>query len=168
MKAPVYKFEKESYDRRHAKDRIAENKRGDLEFKNGKLLQKESELARTVSLQREEIEVLAPAVELARAQGMRIEGPVAPDSVFVRGLRGEFDAVLALYHDQAFIPLKLAGADSGVTFIPGLPYRRFSPMHGTAFDIVGKRRSDGQPVADPANLTEALRVASRITRRIAD
>ncbi len=117
---------------------------------------------------REEIEVLAPAVELARAQGMRIEGPVAPDSVFVRGLRGEFDAVLALYHDQAFIPLKLAGADSGVTFIPGLPYRRFSPMHGTAFDIVGKRRSDGQPVADPTNLTEALRVASRITRRIAD
>ena len=117
---------------------------------------------------REEIEILMPAIELARAQGMRIQGPVAPDSVFVRGLRGDFEAVLALYHDQAFIPLKLAGADSGVTFIPGLPYRRFSPMHGTAFDIVGKRGPDGQPVADPGNLAEALRVASRITRRIAE
>jgi len=117
---------------------------------------------------REEIEVLTPAIEQARAAGMNVVGPVAPDSVFVRGLRGELDAVLALYHDQAFIPLKLAGAHSGVTFIPGLPYRRFSPMHGTAFDIVGKRRPDGQPVADPGNLTEALRVASRITRRIAE
>ena len=117
---------------------------------------------------REEIEILMPAIEQARASGMVVEGPIAPDSIFVRGLRGEFDAVLALYHDQAFIPLKLAGADSGVTFIPGLPYRRFSPMHGTAFDIVGKRRPDGQPVADPRNLTEALRVASRITRRLAE
>ena len=117
---------------------------------------------------REEIEILMPAIEQARASGMVVEGPIAPDSILVRGLRGEFDAVLALYHDQAFIPLKLAGADSGVTFIPGLPYRRFSPMHGTAFDIVGKRRPDGQPVADPRNLTEALRVASRITRRLAE
>ncbi len=117
---------------------------------------------------REEIEILEPAVERARAAGMRVQGPLAPDSIFIRGLRGDFDAVLALYHDQAFIPLKLAGGSSGVTFVPGLPYRRFSPMHGTAFDIVGKRRADGQPVADPENLTEALRVASRITRRTAD
>lgn len=116
----------------------------------------------------EEIEVLAPAVERAREAGLHVEGPIAPDSVFLRGLAGEFDAVLALYHDQAFIPLKLAGASSGVTLIAGLPYRRFSPMHGTAFDIVGQRRPDGQPVADPGNLIEALLVASRITRRTAD
>jgi len=117
---------------------------------------------------REELDVLAPAVERARQAGVDVHGPVAPDSVFLRGLSGHFDGVLALYHDQAFIPLKLVGAHSGVTYIAGLPYRRFSPMHGTAFDIVGKRRPDGQPVADPGNLTEALRVASRITRRTAE
>ena len=110
----------------------------------------------------EEIEILEPAAEAARQAGVRVVGPVSPDSVFHEAARGLHDGVLALYHDQAFIPLKLLADGKGVTFIAGLPYLRFSPMHGTAFDIVGRKRSDGKPVADPANLIEALKVAIRV------
>ena len=70
--------------------------------------------------------------------------------------------ILALYHDQAFIPLKLMAGGRGVTFIAGLPYGRFSPMHGTAFDIVGQRRDDGRPLADPGNLVAALETAVNV------
>jgi len=114
----------------------------------------------------EEIEVLEPAAELARSSGVRVVGPVSPDSVFHEASRGLHDGVLALYHDQAFIPLKLMADGRGVTFIAGLPYLRFSPMHGTAFDIVGQKRADGGPVADPSNLIEALEVAIRVAGRL--
>ncbi|MEM9383364.1 MAG: 4-hydroxythreonine-4-phosphate dehydrogenase PdxA [Planctomycetota bacterium] len=116
----------------------------------------------------EDDEVLRPAAEAARARGVDVRGPISPDSVFFEGLRGVHDGVLALYHDQAFIPLKLAAEGRGVTWIAGLPYQRFSPMHGTAFDIVGRKRPDGRPVADPGNLSEALRVAVRVARRRAE
>lgn len=119
-------------------------------------------------LGKEDGEVLRPAAEAARAQGVDVRGPISPDSVFLEGFNGVHDGVLALYHDQAFIPLKLIAEGKGVTFIAGLPYLRFSPMHGTAFDIVGKRRPDGQPVADCANLTEALRVAVRVAAQRAE
>lgn len=113
----------------------------------------------------EEIEILEPAADRARRAGVAVVGPVSPDSVFYEAVRGRHDGVLALYHDQAFIPLKLMADGKGVTFIAGLPYLRFSPMHGTAFDIVGQKRPDGEPVADPANLIEALEVAIRVVSR---
>lgn len=113
----------------------------------------------------EELEILGPAAERARRSGVQVEGPVSPDSVFHGAARGRYDGVLAMYHDQAFIPLKLMADGRGVTFIAGLPYLRFSPMHGTAFDIVGQRGPDGKPVADPTNLIEALEVAIRVVSR---
>ena len=94
---------------------------------------------------------LAPEFhEAARAKGLDVHGPLSPDTVFLAGSRGAYDGVLALYHDQAFIPIKLLAADGGVTVIAGLPYLRVSPVHGTAFDIAGRGK------ADPSNLIGAL------------
>ncbi|MEX1025362.1 MAG: 4-hydroxythreonine-4-phosphate dehydrogenase PdxA [Planctomycetota bacterium] len=86
----------------------------------------------------EDLELLVPAIESARKLGIDVTGPVSPDTVFLRGWRGEFDGVLALYHDQAFIPTKIVDPDRGLTILFGLPYLRVSPAHGTAFDIAGK------------------------------
>ncbi len=105
-------------------------------------------------LGREELDLLAPAVARARARGIDVSGPLSPDSVFIAAARGEFDAVLALYHDQAFIPIKLAGGASGLTVIAGLSFLRVSPAHGTAFDIAGTDK------ASPHNLIVALRQAA--------
>lgn len=107
---------------------------------------------------REEMEVLAPAIEQARAQGCKVSGPYAPDTVFMRARHtlakpGEFDVVLAMYHDQGLIPVKYLGVDKGVNVTLGLPLVRTSPDHGTAFDIAG------QGVADAASLLEAVRMA---------
>jgi 4-hydroxythreonine-4-phosphate dehydrogenase len=109
-------------------------------------------------LGREDGELLAPAVELARARGVDVEGPLSPDTVFLAASRGRYDGVLALYHDQAFIPIKLLAEDGGVTVIAGLPYLRVSPVHGTAFDIAGQGR------ANPANLHSALQQAAQWAR----
>ncbi len=103
----------------------------------------------------EEGDVLAPAVAAARERAIDVSGPLPPDSVFARAAGGAFDAVLALYHDQAFIPAKLAAPDTGLTVLCGLPYLRISPVHGTAFDIAGRG------LASPANLIAALRQAGR-------
>ncbi len=102
----------------------------------------------------EDEEILRPAVEAARARGLDVAGPISPDSVFLQASKGAFDGVLALYHDQAFIPLKLLAADGGVTVIAGLPYLRVSPVHGTAFDIAGRG------IADPSSLIGALHRAA--------
>jgi len=107
----------------------------------------------------EEREVLAPAVARARDEGLDVSGPLPADTVFVRAARGEFDGVLALYHDQAFIPVKLLGADSAVTVLCGLPYLRVSPAHGVAFDIAGRG------LARPDNLIEALLFAAGVAGR---
>ena len=110
----------------------------------------------------EELELLAPAVERARQAGIDVTGPVSPDSVFLRASLGDYDAVLALYHDQAFIPIKLAAPELGLTVIVGLSFLRVSPAHGTAFDIAGKG------LASPRNLIAALRQAAAwSTRRAA-
>lgn len=103
----------------------------------------------------EEGRLLEPAVRRARAQGLDVHGPLSPDTVFLRAAQGEFAGVLALYHDQAFIPLKLHAPSEGLTVLLGLPYLRVSPAHGTAFDLAGKN------AADPRNLAEALRAAAR-------
>ncbi|MDP4301559.1 4-hydroxythreonine-4-phosphate dehydrogenase PdxA [Leptothrix discophora] len=105
---------------------------------------------------REEIETIAPAIAAARAEGIDASGPHAPDTVFMRARQGEFDLVLAMYHDQGLIPVKYLGLDEGVNVTLGLPFVRTSPDHGTAFDIAGRG------VADPASLIAALRMARRL------
>ncbi len=87
---------------------------------------------------REEIDVIAPVVALARAQGWDISGPWAPDTVFMRARAGEFDVVVAMYHDQGLIPVKYLGVDHGVNVTLGLPFVRTSPDHGTAMDVAGQ------------------------------
>lgn len=106
----------------------------------------------------EEKDAIAPAIEAARAQGIAAEGPFAPDTVFMRARRGEFDVVIAMYHDQGLIPVKYLGVEQGVNVTLGLPLVRTSPDHGTAFDIAGT----GQ--ADPSSLVEAVRVARQLAR----
>jgi 4-hydroxythreonine-4-phosphate dehydrogenase len=106
----------------------------------------------------EERSVIAPAIEAARAQGVDATGPYAPDTVFMRARTGEFDAVVAMYHDQGLIPVKYLGVDKGVNVTLGLPLVRTSPDHGTAFDIAGTGR------ADASSLIEAIRMARRLAR----
>lgn len=108
---------------------------------------------------REEIEIIAPAIDQACSEGMEVHGPHAPDTVFMRARRGEFDVVVAMYHDQGLIPVKYLGVEKGVNVTLGLPLVRTSPDHGTAFDIAGTGR------ADAASLIEAVRMARRLTHR---
>lgn len=103
-------------------------------------------------LGREEIDAIAPAVERAVAAGIAASGPFAPDTIFVRARKGEFDAVVTMYHDQGQIATKLLGFERGVTLQAGLPIPVVTPAHGTAFDIAGKG------VADPGAIREAFRV----------
>jgi len=111
---------------------------------------------------REEIDTILPAVQAACAEGIDAAGPFAPDTVFMRarsapGHPGEFDVVLAMYHDQGLIPVKYLGVDKGVNVTLGLPLVRTSPDHGTAFDIAGTGR------ADASSLLEAVRVARQLS-----
>lgn len=105
---------------------------------------------------REEIEIIAPAIEKAKAAGLDISGPYPPDTIFMRARRGEFDIVVAQYHDQGLIPIKLNGIEKGVNITVGLPIIRTSVDHGTAFDIAGKG------IADPSSLAEAVEVARQM------
>ena len=110
---------------------------------------------------REEIEHIAPAIAAARVQGLNVEGPEPPDTVFMRARStpekpGAFDVVVAMYHDQGLIPVKYLGLDQGVNVTLGLPLVRTSPDHGTAFDIAG------QGIADAGSLVEAVQVAQRL------
>jgi len=107
-------------------------------------------------LGREDDEVLRPAVEAARAQGVDASGPWPADTVFVRAARGEFDAVVACYHDQGLIPVKLLAFGEAVNVTIGLPIIRTSVDHGTAFDIAGR------DVADHGSLVAAVRLAARL------
>lgn len=109
----------------------------------------------------EEQTVLMPAIAQAQANGLLATGPYAPDTVFMRARDteqhpGEFDVVLAMYHDQGLIPVKYLGVEQGVNVTLGLPLIRTSPDHGTAFDIAG------QGVADPSSLQQALRMAMQM------
>jgi 4-hydroxythreonine-4-phosphate dehydrogenase len=104
---------------------------------------------------REELEVIAPAIALARQEGVVASGPHAPDTVFMRARQGEFDVVIAMYHDQGLIPVKLLGLEHGVNTTLGLPFVRTSPDHGTAFDLVGTGR------ASASSLLAAIGAAQR-------
>lgn len=101
----------------------------------------------------EESRVIQPAIERARAAGLRVTGPLPADTAFVRLRKGEFDAAFAMYHDQGLIPVKLLAFGFGVNVTLGLPFVRTSPDHGTAYDIAGK----GQ--ADRSSLEEAFALA---------
>jgi 4-hydroxythreonine-4-phosphate dehydrogenase len=100
----------------------------------------------------EEIDVIAPAIERARAAGVLAFGPLPPDTMFVRARKGEFDAIVTMYHDQGQIATKLLGFERGVTLQAGLPVPVVTPAHGTAFDITGKG------IANPEAIREAFRV----------
>lgn len=106
----------------------------------------------------EEQRILEPAVARARKQGIRLAGPFSPDTVFHRARGGEFDAVIALYHDQGLIPFKLLHFTDGVNVTLGLPFPRTSPDHGTAYDIAGRGS------ADPASMIAAMLLAARMSR----
>lgn len=105
----------------------------------------------------EEIHHIAPAIADARAVGLDATGPYAPDTVFMRARRGEFDVVVAMTHDHGLIPVKYLGVEQGVNVTLGLPFVRTSPDHGTAFDIAGRG------IADPASLAAALAMARRLS-----
>ena len=90
------------------------------------------------SIGREEIDVIAPAVQRLREAGLDATGPWSPDTVFIAARRGDFDAVVSMYHDQGQIAMKLMGFDRGVTLLGGFPFPICTPAHGTAYDIAGK------------------------------
>jgi len=107
---------------------------------------------------REEQEIISPAVAQAWEQGIDVTGPLPPDTVFYQAYHGRYHAVVCMYHDQGLIPLKMIAFDSGVNVTLGLPIIRTSVDHGTAFDIAGKG------TANPASLTEAVKLAVRLVR----
>jgi 4-hydroxythreonine-4-phosphate dehydrogenase len=122
---------------------------------------------------REEIDIISPAIEAARKEGIDVVGPFAPDTIFMRGRGkivnddsglaqkqlGEFDAVIAMYHDQGLIPVKYLGVEQGVNVTLGLPLIRTSPDHGTAFDIAG------QGIADASSLIAAIKMAKSLVKQ---
>ena len=110
-------------------------------------------------LGREEVDEIAPAVEEAQQQGIRALGPFPGDSVFYRALEGEFDAVLAMYHDQGHIAIKVHDFEDSVTVTMGIPFIRTSVDHGTAFDIAGKG------IANPKSLVRAIETAVQLSTR---
>ena len=107
---------------------------------------------------REEMEVVTPVLEALRAEGMSLLGPLSADTMFHRDARTRYDAAVAMYHDQALIPIKTIDFAGGVNVTLGLPFVRTSPDHGTAFDIAGSGR------ADPTSLIAALRMANAMVR----
>ena len=108
---------------------------------------------------REEIEIISPAIAELSATGLAVSGPHAADTLFRPDARKNYDAVIAMYHDQALIPVKTIAFESAVNVTLGLPLIRTSPDHGTAFDIAGKG------IANPKSLIAALRLAGKLARR---
>ena len=108
---------------------------------------------------REEIEVIGPAVQAAKAKGYAVDGPFPSDTVFLRARSGAFDAVLTMYHDQGQIAMKLIGFDVGVTLLGGYPVPICTPAHGTAYEIAGKG------VANVGATRHALLLAAEMGRR---
>ena len=105
---------------------------------------------------REEIEVIAPVLDRLRAEGFRLAGPLSADTMFHDAARARYDSAVAMYHDQALIPIKTLDFAGGVNCTLGLPFIRTSPDHGTAFDIAGRGR------ADPSSLIAAIELAARM------
>lgn len=106
----------------------------------------------------EEISVIGPAIRRLRELGYDVEGPIPADTIFLRALRGEFRAIVAMYHDQGHIPVKLLGFNRAVNVTLGLPYVRTSVDHGTAYDIAGSCS------ADEGSMVNAISLAHRLSR----
>ena len=107
---------------------------------------------------REEIDILAPAIDILRAEGLDVTGPLAADTMFHPRARARYDAALCCYHDQALIPIKTLFFDDGVNITLGLPIVRTSPDHGTAFAIAGRDE------ANPGAMIAAIRMADEAVR----
>jgi 4-hydroxythreonine-4-phosphate dehydrogenase len=107
----------------------------------------------------EELRVIAPAIARLRAEGIDATGPHPADSLFAPRARETYDVAIAMYHDQALVPLKALDFDQGVNVTLGLPIVRTSPDHGTAFGIAGKG------IADPGAMIAAIRMAGEIAAR---
>ena len=110
----------------------------------------------------EEIDLIAPLIEKLRAEGMNLSGPLSADTMFHERARASYDVAIAMYHDQALIPIKTLAFDEGVNVTLGLPFVRTSPDHGTALDIAG------QGIANPGSLIAALRLAHDMAGRLAE
>ncbi|MBU2455299.1 MAG: 4-hydroxythreonine-4-phosphate dehydrogenase PdxA, partial [Proteobacteria bacterium] len=108
----------------------------------------------------EEEDIIAPAVRLAKKEGLDIHGPLPPDTVFFQAVNAKYDAVVCMYHDQGLIPFKLIHFKDGVNTTLGLPIIRTSVDHGTAYDIAW------HGIADPSSLTEAIKMAAFQARNI--
>ncbi len=106
----------------------------------------------------EDEDLIAPAVRAARRRGLDVTGPLPADTLFHHAYRGDYEAVVAMYHDQGLGPLKMIGFASGVNWTLGLPFLRTSPDHGTAYDIAGQGK------ADPSSMRAALRLARQLAR----
>ena len=104
----------------------------------------------------EDTDIIAPAVNEAAAKGMMVAGPYSADGIFGSGQYRKFDAILAMYHDQGLIPLKLHAFHDGVNVTLGLPFPRTSPDHGTAFEIAGKG------IARPNSMIAAIKLATEL------
>lgn len=109
---------------------------------------------------KEELEEIIPAVNDASAQGINIQGPYPADTLFYRALKGEWDLVIAMYHDQGLIPFKMMAFDKGVNITLGLPIIRTSPDHGTAYDIAWKGK------ANPNSMIQAIRIAAGLSDKL--
>lgn len=108
---------------------------------------------------REELDWMIPLVTQMQAEGYNLQGPLPADTMFHAAARARYDAAIAMYHDQALIPIKTLDFDKGVNVTLGLPFIRTSPDHGTAFDIAGKG------IANPTSMIEAIRMAHRMSNR---
>ncbi len=110
------------------------------------------------SMGREDSEVIAPAIETLKKQGIHIRGPMPADTMFHKAARAKYDVALCMYHDQALIPIKTIDFDAGVNVTLGLPIVRTSPDHGTAMDIAGRS------LANPTSMINALKLADRMSK----
>jgi 4-hydroxythreonine-4-phosphate dehydrogenase len=109
----------------------------------------------------EEIDTIIPAVQTGRARGIDVAGPFPADTLFYYVFRGDYDAVVAMYHDQGLVPLKMIGFESGINWTLGLPFIRTSPDHGTAYDITGQNKANPQSMLAAINLARRLAKAKR-------
>lgn len=106
----------------------------------------------------EEITTITPAVNAARSRKLDVAGPFAADALFYHVFKGEYDIVVAMYHDQGLVPLKMIGFESGINWTLGLPFIRTSPDHGTAYDIAGRG------IANPSSMRAAIQLAKQLAR----
>jgi 4-hydroxy-L-threonine phosphate dehydrogenase PdxA len=104
----------------------------------------------------EEIDIIIPAVQAAKRRNPEVAGPFAADTLFYYAYRGDYDVVVAMYHDQGLGPLKMIGFERGVNWTLGLPFVRTSPDHGTAYDIAGKGHADASSMRAAVTLAGKL------------